>query len=245
MAVTQGHGNPDWTRDEIVLALDLYFRMGGARHQASDTRVDELSLLLQSLPYHRDQKRNPRFRNRAGVSFKLQNFNALATGRGLKNGSVTDRNVWEEFQNRPSEVAALAAIIRAGLSLTETERLSVEDDEDTFVEGRIATRTHKARERNPKLRQKLLRKRGVENLCCEICGQTHAHLGNELRDSVFEAHHLIPVSTAGERKTSIQDMALLCANCHRLLHRAISRERRWVDLAEVRQMLAARGGTGG
>ncbi len=25
MAVTKGQGNPNWTRDEIILALDLYF----------------------------------------------------------------------------------------------------------------------------------------------------------------------------------------------------------------------------
>jgi hypothetical protein len=29
MAVTQGHGNPNWTRDETILALDLYLKSSG------------------------------------------------------------------------------------------------------------------------------------------------------------------------------------------------------------------------
>jgi len=29
MAVTHGHGNPKWTRDETILALDLYFDCKG------------------------------------------------------------------------------------------------------------------------------------------------------------------------------------------------------------------------
>ena len=29
MAVTQGHGNPNWTRDETILALDLFLQLDG------------------------------------------------------------------------------------------------------------------------------------------------------------------------------------------------------------------------
>lgn len=29
MARTQGHGNPNWTRDETILALDLYLELNG------------------------------------------------------------------------------------------------------------------------------------------------------------------------------------------------------------------------
>ena len=30
MAVTGGRGNPNWTREEVILALDLYFELEGA-----------------------------------------------------------------------------------------------------------------------------------------------------------------------------------------------------------------------
>ena len=32
-----------------------------------------------------------------------------------------------------------------------------------------------------------------------------------------EVHHLVPLDKA-ERKTKMQDLAILCANCHRVVH---------------------------
>lgn len=34
----------------------------------------------------------------------------------------------------------------------------------------------------------------------------------------LEVHHLHPIAGGGERLTSINDLAVLCANCHRLAH---------------------------
>ncbi len=50
MAVTQGHGNPNWTREEVILALALYQECGDKIPSSSDGRVSELSALLRSLP---------------------------------------------------------------------------------------------------------------------------------------------------------------------------------------------------
>lgn len=46
VARTRGHGNPDWTRGETILALDLYFsaETAQARH---DPRVKDLSEFLR------------------------------------------------------------------------------------------------------------------------------------------------------------------------------------------------------
>ncbi|RQQ41635.1 hypothetical protein DF145_34655, partial [Burkholderia stagnalis] len=55
-----------------------------------------------------------------------------------------------------------------------------------------------------------------------------------LEEAHFEAHHIIPLSSTGIRITRLSDLALLCANCHRLLHRAIAVEKRWLTVAEGR-----------
>jgi len=35
-----------------------------------------------------------------------------------------------------------------------------------------------------------------------------------------EVHHLVPLGKdSGERVTSLEDLAVLCANCHRAIHR--------------------------
>jgi 5-methylcytosine-specific restriction protein A len=58
-------------------------------------------------------------------------------------------------------------------------------------------------------------------------------------EAAFEAHHLLPLALLAEgRKTKLEDVALLCANCHRLIHRAIATEGRWLTLDEARAVLA-------
>jgi 5-methylcytosine-specific restriction protein A len=49
MAVTQGHGNPNWTRDEVLLALDLYLRCADRVPGPTDSRVIGLSEDLRLL----------------------------------------------------------------------------------------------------------------------------------------------------------------------------------------------------
>ena len=112
MAVTAGHGNPKWSREETVLALELYIR---ALHQLpgpADPRVISLSSELRELPIHPPQKRRPTFRNPDGVAFKLQNLRSVAEGRGLQNASAMDRKVWEEFGFDAVAVEAEARRIR-------------------------------------------------------------------------------------------------------------------------------------
>ena len=52
MAVTQGHGNPNWARDETLLALNLYQRLGGQVPGPSDRQIVALSQRLRDLPVH-------------------------------------------------------------------------------------------------------------------------------------------------------------------------------------------------
>jgi 5-methylcytosine-specific restriction protein A len=61
MAITQGHGNPNWSRDETIIALDLYFDCGGSIPSSSDQRVIKVSKLLKALPYHDQAARKPSF----------------------------------------------------------------------------------------------------------------------------------------------------------------------------------------
>lgn len=42
MAVTHGHGNPAWTKEETLLALNLLFQLQGKNPSAADERVQEL-----------------------------------------------------------------------------------------------------------------------------------------------------------------------------------------------------------
>lgn len=236
MAKTEGHGNPNWTWDETVLALELYQRLGGVVPGPRDERVLALSAELRSLPYHATAARKPTFRNADGVAFKLQNLRQVAIGRGLSNVSQLDRRIWAELGSNPSEARRLGGLIRAALG---DAGKSTEPPDLVFAEGRLVTEWHRRRERSPKLRQHLLAARRPSGLRCDICDIAPTGLREDLREVIFEGHHVVPLAEAVGHETRLSDMALLCANCHRLIHGLIAQEGRWVGIAEARSIIGA------
>lgn len=126
--------NPDWARDEIILALDVYVREGSVGGGALPTKhsavAARLSAELQALPLHAPAERGPRFRNPEGVCLKLANFRAVehdfavenrlpgasALPTGMPAYSRLDRPVFEEFYGDWERLHAEAEAIRAAHS---------------------------------------------------------------------------------------------------------------------------------
>ena len=238
MARTSGHGNPNWTRDEVILALDLLFHAGDALPGDRDPRVIQLSQLLQRSPLHPMSARKESFRNPEGVAFKLQNLRQVGTGAGLKHTSAVDRAVWREFGESPLRVAELARQIER--EITRSDDADADEFEGLeFSEGRLLTRAHRRRERNRNLRKRLIqsrRKRGA--LVCEGCGLQGPTGSAQLEETIFEVHHLVPIAEAGEGNTRLRDTALLCANCHRLIHGIISQSKSWANIDDLRSVIS-------
>lgn len=237
MARTSGHGNPRWTRDETILALDLLLRAYPQVPRPEDERVIALSNLLKQNPFYERSARQPSFRNPDGVSFKLQNLRQVATGEGLEHTSKMDRVVWNEFGHSPELVRQLASRIQR-----EIETFSSSEDspaeELEFPEGKLITRAHRNRERSAKLRKAVLKSRRQKGpLNCDACETKACSNNPDLEDAIFEVHHTIPLGEVGEVNTRLADTVLLCANCHRLIHRMISQRKKWVTVDELRQAL--------
>jgi predicted HNH restriction endonuclease len=116
--------------------------------------------------------------------------------------------------------------VELGSMVIESEGLSNSGEEtadDTeYPEGREAFRIHRIRERDPKVvreaKKAFLKKHG--SLYCEACEINFEEVYGERGRDYIEAHHTKPVSqmTEGEL-TRIEDIAMLCANCHRMIHR--------------------------
>jgi 5-methylcytosine-specific restriction protein A len=66
--------NPRWTRDELILALDLYFRVNPVHTSEKNPEVVALSDLLGLLPMHQERSDEETFRNPTGVYMKMCNF---------------------------------------------------------------------------------------------------------------------------------------------------------------------------
>lgn len=81
---------------------------------------------------------------------------------------------------------------------------------------------HMRRDRNPHLRRARLEQmhRQEGALHCQACGLREGDsYPARLGDRVFEVHHKVPISTYDkERPTSLDDLLVVCANCHRAIH---------------------------
>ena len=66
--------NPDWVREEVILALEVYFRIDVVKSSPTSPEIVELSELLNGLPFHRGNAANASFRNPTGVHMILCNF---------------------------------------------------------------------------------------------------------------------------------------------------------------------------
>lgn len=105
--------NPPWTREELILALELYLRAGLLDDHS--TEVQQLSEALKDLAFV--QKEDPDvFRNPNGVAMKLANFAALDPnykGKGLTSGGRLDKEIFEEFFEQQFALATESQWLRA------------------------------------------------------------------------------------------------------------------------------------
>lgn len=79
-----------------------------------------------------------------------------------------------------------------------------------------------SRERNSTIAKKAKENRldKTGKLICEVCDFDFADKYGELGLGFIEAHHTIPLATLdGKTKTKMSDFAMVCSNCHRMLHR--------------------------
>jgi 5-methylcytosine-specific restriction protein A len=232
--------NPSWQRDELILALDLYFRYKPSTISQTHPEVVSLSKLLNALPVHTDRPDRERYRNPSGVYMKLCNFLALDPsyhGKGLERGGRLEQAIWNEFAGDKERLAVVSAAIKEGYRMPPASLGAVADDEEEeFPEGRILYRLHRARERSAALvRQAKIRALKRDGrVSCVACGFDFGKSYGKLGEGYIECHHARPLSSLmAERRSRVEDVVLVCSNCHRMIHR----RRPWLAVSEVRRLL--------
>lgn len=114
-----------------------------------------------------------------------------------------------------------------------------ENDGLMFPEGQEIYRLHRERERNPKVIELVKSKRCKIDtwLRCDVCAFSFVEKFGNIGKGFIEAHHTIPVSKlTKESVTNENDIALVCSNCHRMLHRY----RPWLSIEELSSMLISK-----
>ena len=238
--------NPTWVRDELILALDLYMTNPVSPPGKSSKAVIELSQVLNRLDVQLGRDPAATYRNPAGVYMKMMNFRrfdpaVVASGKvGLQRGGKDEEAVWREFADDRERLARVAAILRATIALPAADQPPPFDDDETAEaeEGRILTRLHRTRERSRKLvddrKRKALDATGA--LKCEACEFDFSQTYGARGQGFIEVHHTRPLHTLDPgTKTRLEDLALLCANCHRMVHAT----RSWLSMDELRRLIGA------
>lgn len=242
--------NPDWVRDEIILAMDLYLQRRDRLPGKGSPEVAALSALLIRLHSVLGTKGKPTLRNTNGVYMKLMNFRRLdptvtGSGRtGLTGGSDLEVEIWQEFSSDLPRLHRVAEAIARVIQETATEDAGgdstgvleeISDDEEG-AEGRLLTRAHRSRERNRKLvaRKKTQAFARYGCFVCEVCSFNFEDRYGLHGAGFIECHHTKPLETLDTGSTTkLADMALLCANCHRMIHA----RRPWLSLGQLRALL--------
>jgi 5-methylcytosine-specific restriction enzyme A len=214
--------NPVWSYDELILALDLYVRFGLLDDHHPE--VIALSDALRRLPVHTVAPDAVAFRNANAVAMKLANFARLDpayVGAGLPRGGKRDAEIWDRFSGDVAHLSILADALRAGAAVPDRFPSLPEEGEDEVQEGRLLYRYHCRRERSPALVKKkkahVVAKTG--RLACEVCGFDFETRYGAIGAGFIECHHRIPLAQAGVTTTQLTDLAVVCSNCHQMLHR--------------------------
>lgn len=244
--VTDGTRNPPWTRDELILALDLYLRNPKSPPGKSSTEVAELSSVLHLLGQRLGRASDGKYRNVNGVYMKMMNFrrfdpSATASGRvGLTRGNKEEEVVWREFASDPSRLAGIAAAITYALQKDEawdSPPVAIYDDGLCEApEGGVLTRIHTTRERNRKLveKRKAAELAASGRLACVVCDFDYEATYGSRGRGFIEVHHTKPVHTLEDGAvTRLDDLALVCANCHRMIHSS----QPWLSVDALRALL--------
>ncbi|MEU3343548.1 HNH endonuclease [Streptomyces sp. NPDC006700] len=221
---------PAWTEDELVLVGAHVVRNSWRELRTEDAAVRELSELLRSLPIHEPEALAlPGFRSPGSVSRKSADFmtnHKFYAGKATRCGRLTLLMI-DAFTDREPEMLQAAQAIEEGMGSGELQYIPPQPDElddtgGTAIEGRLLVRRALLRERDPKLRTLKIKqvRRSQRSLSCEVCGFDFLRVYGSLGQDYIEVHHVTPLHVSGSRETRLDDLACLCANCHRMCHRS-------------------------
>lgn len=240
----EGSGrNPDWTRDELILALDLYFSNEAVPPGKGSQGVIHLSEILNTMRRLSGVEGTETYRNPEGVYLKLMNLRALdpsytAQGKvGMKSGGTLEKVIWAEYAGRLPELRRDARGIRDAISKLAQPAIQNVPPVAPYEgeEGGVIIGVHKRYERDSKLiREKRKAAKAEGDMKCEVCSFDFGAVYGDLGLDFIEVHHTKPVAQMKPAsKTKLTDLALLCANCHRMAHR----KREPLSLSELRQAM--------
>lgn len=149
-------GQKLWTRDELILAINLYYRLPFGRLHRTNPEVIHLANLIGRTPN--------------SIAYKLVNFASLdpsLKARGIKgavNTSKLDEEIWNEFFTRLDEVSFESEKLLARFEDSTIEKLNNIPENELPKEGKTREQIVKIRVNQSFFRSSILA--SYNNTCC-------------------------------------------------------------------------------
>jgi putative restriction endonuclease len=149
-------GQKLWTRDELILAINLYCKTPFGKIHRNNPKVIELATLIGRTPN--------------SVSFKLVNFASFdpsLKARGIKgasNASKLDLEIWNEFYNDWDRLPFESEKLLAKYANSSVEQVSEIEIDDLPKEGKVRTQLVKVRVNQNFFRAMVIA--SYNNKCC-------------------------------------------------------------------------------
>ncbi len=219
----------------MIIALNFYINHENKIPSKKSFEIEELSITLNKLAKKIGHVGDDTLRDTNGIYRTLLNLWYRERGStNLRIGKTMIR-LWEHYRNNKQELVKLSKAILAHLA--EDQPITFNYPElDNPLEGRLLVGTHLYRERNKQIvkqkKQQYLDEFGC--LRCEACDFDFANTYGSRGKGFIECHHVIPLSELNvATKTKLNDLSLLCANCHRMIHS----KRPWLNLENLSNLL--------
>lgn len=98
----------NWTREEVVLSVHMYFKMKDLSNSERKRKIEELSEMLRGLAMIQGEEISGIFRNVNGITMQLACLKYLDTGKGLSSFSKLQQQVMDEYHKDPDKVDQIA-----------------------------------------------------------------------------------------------------------------------------------------
>lgn len=148
------------------------------------------------------------------------NFSGITQGNACKLENISNignidelrYDIWQKFKGHFSKNEYQSEVTTSAL----INELEITIPILSVTEGELKLVAHLVKERNRKIvREKKQQAIADGNLHCEVCTFSFPAI---YQADFIECHHLSPIGVAGVRETKLEDLALVCSNCHRMLH---------------------------
>lgn len=139
------------------------------------------------------------------LALSVQHAEVLFEIAATHNPGLQMEEIWPDFANRP------------------VREFPFDMDSVHATEGKRLMRKHLYRERDRRIisKKRDLVMNSTGRLACEVCGFDFAQAYGELGGGFCEVHHKLPLSEIDSIvETRLDDLAVVCSNCHRMIHRS-------------------------